>query len=147
MNPQISQIFTELRMMWFDEGEEVNYSKQDDPETYEVIGAAYKVHRELGHGFLEAVYQDALEVELLKQAIPYQRELKLDIYYSGEKLNSFYKADFICYGTFLVELKALTKLSGAEESQVLNYLKATGLKKALLINFGSSSIQIKRFVL
>ena len=123
------------------------FSQQDDPETYKIIGVAYKVHGELGCGFLEAVYQDAFEVELLKQGLMYQRELKLDIYYSGEKLNSFYKADFICYGTLLVELKALTKLSGTEESQVLNYLKATGLKKALLINFGLSSIQIKRFVL
>ncbi|WDE99189.1 GxxExxY protein [Lentisphaera profundi] len=71
----------------------MNYSEQDDPLTYQVIGAAYKVHGELGHGFLEAVYQDALELEFSKQLMPYQREVKLDIYYSGEKLKSFYRAD------------------------------------------------------
>ena len=125
----------------------MNYLEKDDPLTYHIIGAAYKVHGELGHGFLEAVYQEALEVEFEKEKIPYQREVKLDVFYSGRKLQSFYQADFICYGEVLLELKAISQLSGTEEAQVLNYLKATGLKKALLINFGTSSLKLKRFVL
>ena len=122
------------------------YSEQDDPVTYKVIGAAMKVHRNLGPGFLEAVYQEALEIEFQKQETLYEREVKLSIFYEGQELKTFYQADFICENV-IVELKALSQLSGTEESQVLNYLKATGLKKGLLINFGSSSLQYKRFAL
>ena len=122
------------------------YSEQDDPVTYKVIGAAMKVHRNLGPGFLEAVNQEALEIEFQKQETLYEREVKLSIFYEGQELKTFYQADFICENV-IVELKALSQLSGTEESQVLNYLKATGLKKGLLINFGSSSLQYKRFAL
>lgn len=117
-----------------------------DPQSYTVIGAAMKVHRELGCGFLEAVYQDALEIEFKRLNIPYEREKKLNIYYDGVKLNSYYICDFICFNSLIVELKALKKLSGTEESQIINYLKATKLEKALLINFGESSLIYKRFV-
>ena len=122
------------------------YTEEDDPITYKVIGAAMKIHRSLGSGFLEAVYQEALEMEFIKQGIAYKREEVLKIYYEGQELKTFYKADFICEN-IIIELKALSQLSGTEDAQVLNYLKATGLKKGLLINFGSSSLQYKRFVL
>ena len=117
-----------------------------DKETYVIIGAAMTVHRELGCGFLEAVYQDALEKEFQLLNIPYNREVKLPIYYRGEQLNSNYKADFICFNSVIVELKALQRLSGTEESQVINYLKASNLHRALLLNFGTKSLQHKRFV-
>ena len=117
-----------------------------DQETYAIIGAAMTVHRELGNGFLEAVYQDALEREFQYMKIPYKREVKLPVYYRGEQLNSYYQADFICFDSVIVELKALQRLSGNEEAQVINYLKASHLHRALLINFGTKSLQYKRLV-
>lgn len=117
-----------------------------DPETFSIIGAAMAVHGELGNGFLEAVYQEALELEFKKRAIPYVREYALRIFYDGQELNAFYKADFVCYNNIIVELKALQALSGSEEAQVINYLKAAKLNKALLLNFGSRQLQYKRFV-
>ena len=117
-----------------------------DGQTYAIIGAAMTVHRELGSGFLEAVYQEALEREFQLQDIPYERDKLLPIHYRGERLNTFYKADFVCFGSVVVELKALSELAGREESQVINYLKASGLHKALLINFGTTSLQHKRLV-
>jgi GxxExxY protein len=118
----------------------------NDEQTQALIGAAMKVHRELGCGFLEQVYQCALAVELEKQDIPFKREVELPIYYTGRKLNCFYRVDFICYGDILVELKALSQLSGIEDSQVINYLKASSMNRALLLNFGSKSLEFKRFV-
>jgi len=117
-----------------------------DGQTYAIIGAAMTVHRELGCGFLEAVYQEALEREFQLQNIPYEREKLLPILYRGEPLNTLYQADFVCFGSVVVELKALSELAGREESQVINYLKASGLHKALLINFGTTSLQHKRLV-
>ena len=108
-----------------------------DEETYAIIGAAMTVHKELGCGFLEAVYQGALEQECTNQNIPYEREKKLPVCYRGKILECYYKADFICYNSIIVETKALNKLSGIEESQVINYLKASGMHRSLLINFGA----------
>ena len=119
----------------------------NDPETYAIIGAAMAVHAELGHGFLEPVYQAALERELLAQRIPFRREVEIPVSYKGIPLEVSYRADFVCFDRVIVELKALQKLSGVEESQVLNYLKATGLVRGLLINFGTPSLQHKRFIL
>jgi GxxExxY protein len=119
---------------------------EKDVETYASIGAAMAVHRHLGHGFLEAVYQEALALELSDRGIPFQQEVPLVIKYKQRELSCFYKADLICYGQVLVELKALARLSGSEHAQVLNYLKATGLGRALLINFGAPRLEHVRLV-
>lgn len=119
--------------------------EQRDPKTYAIIGAAMEVHRQLGCGFLEAVYQEALSLELTLCQIPHQREVELPVFYKGQRLATFYRADFICYETVLVELKALAKLGGVEEAQIINYLKATGLPTGLLLNFGTTSLEYKRF--
>jgi len=121
-------------------------SEKRDEQTYTIIGAAMEVHRELGHGFLEQVYHEALEIEFLRRQIPYQRENSLPILYRGKVLLTTYRADFLCYGSIIVELKALEELSGTEESQVINYLKAARLHKGLLINFGNQQLKYKRLV-
>jgi GxxExxY protein len=105
-------------------------------EVYAIIGAAIDVHKELGCGFLEAVYQEAMEMELQWRAIPFDAQRELCIYYKGRCLIKKYIADLICFGTVLVELKAMKEIGSREESQMLNYLKATGLRVGLIINFG-----------
>ena len=115
-------------------------------EVYNIIGAAMEVHKILGCGFLEAVYQEALELEFQYRKIPYEREVQLDIYYKEQLLKKHYQADFICYDDIIVELKALSALTSEHESQLLNYLKATGSKVGLLINFGNKSLEYKRMV-
>ena len=105
-------------------------------ECYAITGAAMHVYNELGFGFLEAVYQEALEVEFKKRNIPYEREKELTIYYEGQPLEKKYYADFVCYGKIIVELKAVSALDGTNRIQVFNYLKATGYKLGLLYNFG-----------
>jgi len=120
---------------------------RSDPETYAIIGAAMAVHRELGCGFLESVYQEALENEFGLQEIPFEKEKHFPVFYKGAHLKTHYQADFVCFGSVIVELKALRQLSGTEEAQVINYLKVSGLNKALLINFGVESLQHKRLVL
>ena|SRR4030042_1983450 len=117
-------------------------------EVYKIIGAAIEVHKELGNGFLEAVYQEALETELTSRNIPFKSQVPLRIKYKGMVLKKEYMADLICFESIIVEIKALSKLGGNEESQIINYLKATGLKVGLLVNFGSvGKLEWKKFVL
>jgi GxxExxY protein len=105
-------------------------------EVYAIIGAAMDVHNELGSGFAEAVYQEAMEMELTARGIPFERQVPLKIKYKGKTLKKEYVADLICYGQIVVEIKAQRELKGREESQCLNYLKATQLRLGVLINFG-----------
>ena len=107
-------------------------------DSYKIVGAAMEVFNQLGHGFLEAVYQEALEREFKSRGIPYEREKELAIFYKGELLEQTYKADFICYEDIIVELKAVAMLQDSHRSQVYNYLRATKNKLGLLINFGNS---------
>ena len=117
-----------------------------DPQTYAIIGAAMDVHKHLGHGFLEAVYQEALALELSAREIPYNREVSIPVKYKDRVLKCSYRADFVCFETIVLELKATSQLTGADEAQTLNALKATGLNRALLMNFGAPSLDYKRLV-
>ena len=105
-----------------------------------------EVHRHLGCGFVEPIYQDALEIEFTLRGIPFQREDEVKVFYKEKELDNKYKPDFICFGEVIVELKALSALSGTEQLQVLNYPKATGFKVGLLLNFGSPSLEFDRYV-
>ena len=117
-----------------------------DPQTYAVIGAAMEVHRALGPGFLEQVYQSALRVEFGLRHIPFEREVEVPVYYKGNPLGVRYRADLLCFGEVIVELKALRSLTRVEEAQIINYLIATRLGRGILLNFGSESLQYRRFV-
>ena len=117
-----------------------------DERTYKIIGAAMEVHKELGCGFLEAVYQEALGREFVGQAIPFKSQPSVEILYKGKPLTKTYQPDFVCFDEVIIEIKALSRLTGVEESQLINYLKATGLKVGLLINFGAKSLEYKRLI-
>ena len=117
-------------------------------ESYKIVGAAFKVYNTLGHGFLVAVYQEALEIEFQRQGVPYEREKELKILYDGVELKQTYKADFVCFGKIIVELKAVSALDDAHWSQVYNYLHATGYKLGLLLNFGCpDELEYERIVI
>ena len=105
------------------------------------------MHKHLGCGFLEAVYKEALLIEYLGRDIPFEQEKILDIYYKGRLLKKKFVADFICYSNVIIELKALGSLTSDHDAQVLNYLKATGIKLGILVNFGETSLKYKRLVL
>jgi len=124
----------------------MNADSKNDPETYAILGAAMEVHRELGSGFLEGVYQDALGIEFKERGIPFAREQPVPVAYRGQALGTPYRADFLCYGSVIVELKAIKALSDMESAQVLHYLKATGFDRALLINFATQRLDYKRFI-
>ena len=113
-------------------------------ETYEIIGACMEFHRELGPGFLEGVYQEALMEEFSVREIPANREAKLEITYKGKILDKHYYADFICYDKIVIEIKAVNDLLPDHMAQLFNYLKATGAKLGLLINFGKPSLDYNR---
>ena len=115
-------------------------------ESYAIIGACIKVHTELGAGFLEAVYQEALEKEFTKRNIPFKRQPKLSLFFNGEKLKKYYIADFLCYDSIVLEIKALSFLSEPNIKQLQNSLKASKQRLGLLINFGASSLTYKRIL-
>ena len=117
-----------------------------DERTYKIIGAALEVHKELGCGFLEAVYQEALGREFIYQEIPFKSQPVIEIKYKGKSLEKKYQPDFICYDEVITEIKAMSALTSNEEAQIINYLKATRFKVGLLLNFGSKSLEHKRFV-
>ena len=116
-------------------------------EVYAIIGAAIEAHKELGPGFLEAVYHEALEMEETARNIPFRSKQLWPIYYKGQLLQKHYEADQVCYEQIVVEIKALDLLTNREIAQLLNYLKATRLKVGLLINFGSKGkLEWQRYV-
>jgi GxxExxY protein len=115
-------------------------------EVYAIIGAAMEVHNQLGVGFLEPVYQEAMEIELPSRSIPFMPQQEIQIHYKDRDLNKTYRADFLVFNEIIVEIKAIDGLSGHEESQLLNYLKATRLELGLLINFGGNKLEWKRMV-
>lgn len=121
------------------------YYKQ---ESYDIIGAAMHVYNTLGHGFLEAVYQEALEIELEKRGISFVPQQELKIIYDGKELKQTYKPDFMCKDKIIVEIKAVSALDDSHRSQLYNYLHATGYKLGLLVNFGcSDGLEYERKVL
>ena len=118
-----------------------------DPQTHAIIGAAMEVHSELGAGFLESVYQEALERELRSRGIPFASQIELPIMYKGERLRTTFRSDLVCYLEVVVDLKSIKTLTNVDEAQLLNYLKATGLKRGLLLNFGANRLEVKRMIL
>jgi GxxExxY protein len=118
-----------------------------DPETYAIVGAAMAVHTALGCGFLEKVYARALMAEFTTRAVPFTREARFSIEYKGKPLGLTFRPDFVCFNTVIVETKALKQLTAIDLAQTLNYLKASGYKRALLLNFGTKSLEYRRFVM
>lgn len=118
-----------------------------DAETFALIGAGMEVHRELGSGFLEAVYQEALEHELKLRGIPFNSQHALPVHYKGHALGCSYRADLVCFDAIIVELKTVDRLGNTEAAQLINYLKASGFRRGLLMNFKGKSFEFRRIVL
>ena len=116
-------------------------------EGKKILDAAFAVHRTLGPGFLEAVYQEALAIELAKRDIPFSQQKELTIYYGGKTLNKKYYADFVCYDAIILELKDMEMLIPQHQAQLLNYLKATQMHLGYLLNFGEAKLNVKRLIL
>lgn len=135
MEPRNAQNDTEKRLIF-------------ENETYAIRGAIFEVYKEMGCGFLEAVYQECLEKELNKQKIEFVAQQEIQLMYKNEHLRQTYKPDFICYGKIILELKAVKKVAPEHKAQVINYLKATGMKLGLVVNFGAyPKAEIVRLVL
>ncbi len=115
-------------------------------ESYRIIGACMEVHKKLGSGFLESVYSEALELEFSKHGVPFEKEKKLVVFYDDKPLNKYFRADFVCYNSIIIELKATKFLIGADRQQTLNNVKATNFKLGLLINFSTPSLTYARIV-
>ena len=138
IKPQISQMTQILYMLFY---------VAVDAQTYDIISVAFEVHKRLGPGFLEAVYQEAFSIELAERGIPFSREVEIPIFYKGKELHTGYRSDFICHSSIVVELKAISTLGDNEMAQVLNYLRATRFQKGLLFNFGAQSLEKRRLVM
>jgi GxxExxY protein len=117
-----------------------------DPQTYDIIGAGMEVHRELGCGFHERVYRHPFGLELAARRVPFRAEVKFPVVYKTHIMPVHYRVDFVCFDSILVELKALSCIGSLEHSQVINYLKASKLRRALIVNFGARSLQFRRVV-
>ena len=130
-----------LRMVEKMENEGLIYKN----EAFQIIGAAMEVHKTLGLGFLESVYQEAMEIELTKRNIPFVPQKRIQIRYKDVLLNQYYVTDLFCYDKIIVELKAVSTILPEHEAQIINYVKATGIKLGLLLNFGEESLYYKRF--
>ena len=117
------------------EGERMSKLVYED-ETYEILGACFTVYNEMGCGFLESVYQECLGTELGRRGIPHEAQQELSLIYRGAKLDQVYKADFVCYGKIILEIKAVSQLVDDHRAQLLNYLNASKFKLGLLVNFG-----------
>lgn len=115
-------------------------------ESYKIIGACMKVHRELGFGFLEAVYEEALKKEFDNSKIPFESQVKLNVFYEGQQLKKYYIADFICYDKIILEIKSVSQVPVAFYAQIKNYLMATKNELGILINFGQPSLVYKRIL-
>ena len=114
----------------------MDHLKEYNDETYKIVGACFEVYNDKGCGFLEAVYQECLEIEFNLQSIPFISQKSLNIEYKGKKLNKTYEPDFICFNEIIVEIKAVSALTDEYRSQLLNYLHAAGIEIGLLVNFG-----------
>ena len=117
-----------------------------EEETFKVIGACINVHKKLGNSFSEAVYQQALEKEFLQANIPFEPQKEVPIYYNGEPLNEFFKVDFLCFNSVLLDIKSVRSIQEDMTQQVLNYLKSSHIEIGMLINFGEQSLKWKRLV-
>jgi len=115
-------------------------------ESYAITGALFNVHNKLGRGFLESVYSEALSIEFDRLGIPYEREKKLETYYGDVKLKKYFRADFVCYGSIVVELKNTPFITRADEDQLMNYLMATKFKLGILAVFGAPRLVSKRII-
>ena len=114
-------------------------------EAYEIIGAAMEVHYTLGQGFLESVYQEAMEIEMRKRNIPFTSQSKIQILYKDVPMEHYFVADFVCYDKIIVELKSVSTILPEHEAQIINYLRATGFKLGILLNFNEESLFFKRY--
>ncbi len=116
-------------------------------ECYQIVGCCMEVHKLLGCGFKEAVYQEALEREFIDNAMDFEREKRLKIQYKGIPLKKEYSPDFVCFSKIVLELKAVSELTDIHHAQLFNYLRASKLRLGLLVNFGTTSLQFKRFII
>ena len=123
------------------------HGTHSDPQTFQIIGAAMEVHRQLHRGLFEGFYCEALAIEFTLRGIPFEPERAVQLEYKGQKLKRPHHVDFICFGDVVVEVKATSALSPADEAQLLNYLAMTKIKRGLLLNFGAKSLEQKRMVL
>ena len=115
-------------------------------EVYSINGAALEVHNNLGNGFLEPVYQEAFEIELATRQVPFLSQCEISIHYKEYQLQKKYRADLVAFERIIIELKAAENLTSIDESQIINYLKATRYRLGLLINFGASKLEWKRLI-
>jgi GxxExxY protein len=117
-------------------------------ESFAIIGACFEVYKTMGHGFLEGVYQECLEIEFANRRIAFEAQKEIDLQYKGQILKQKYKADFVCHGKIIVEIKALAQLQKDHEAQTLNYLNGTQFRLGILVNFGrAGGLESKRLVL